>query len=421
MYPLILLYLVLTIIRPQDYMPALAGLPLLSGVMAGALGLWLLNRQKRLEAPQYLLLLLFTLTTAASVAVNNGFTEGWDELRTFAPALIAFTILANAVDRPERASAVMQVFAACTTVLAVHGILQAKHHIGWTGVPLSEDNRIQYIGIFQDPNDLGLLFVSVIPMAAYLSTRGGLQRLIWLACTTLMLYGVYLTKSRGAMLALAAIVGVYTWRKRGMVLAGTLGLACLVVMKLLSPRMQELNADESSAFGRVDAWYTGLHLFLEHPLLGVGTNNFTEYNDLTAHNSFVLVIAENGFVGYVLWLAFVCYGLWMSLTLVRYEPDAAVLADADQAAAWRRERARGMTMLLAQVGFVAAAFFLSRSYIIVLYLLEALVLGQYLVARQSFPGLPQFSLKRDLLRWPILAAASIVVMFVLVRVLLGTA
>jgi thiosulfate reductase cytochrome b subunit len=135
----------------------------------------------------------------------------------------------------------------------------------------------------------------------------------------------------------------------------------------------------------------------------------------------VLVIAENGFVGYVLWLAFVCYGLWMSLTLVRYEPDAAVLADADQAAAWRRERARGMTMLLAQVGFVAAAFFLSRSYIIVLYLLEALVLGQYLVARQSFPGLPQFSLKRDLLRWPILAAASIVVMFVLVRVLLGTA
>lgn len=421
MFPLILVYLVLTVIRPQDYVPALNGTMLLPLALGAATLLWLFGGTKRFDQPQYPLLVAFLLAGVMSRAFNDGMAAGLDQLQAFAPTLVAFVVLANAVDRPQRVRTTMTVLVLSTVVLAIHGVLQSRHGVTWTGVPLSVDNRIQYVGIFQDPNDLGLLFVSVMPMALYLSGAGGLRRLFWLACAVLLVYGVYLTKSRGTMLALAAIFGVYVWHRRGLLPAGVLGFAALVVLKLLSPRMEELGADEESAFGRVDAWYTGLHLLLEHPLFGVGVGNFTDYNYLTAHNSFVLAMAETGIVGYVPWLAFLCYGMWMALTVVRHRPDPERLAaDATAALDWRRDHAVGLALLLMQVGFLAAAFFLSRSYIVLLYLLQALVVGYYTDVQERFPDLPRFALSRDLLRWPLLAVASIMVMFVVVRVLLAT-
>ncbi len=422
MFVLICLYLLMIIVRPQDFMPLLTGIPIMPALMILALLSWMLSPRKNLDAPQYLLLTLFVLVTSASILATGWVGGARQQLLDFAPVLVAFVVLANALDSERRIRIVMMLLVLCGALLAWHGIYQLSHGgIGWTGAGLSEDRRIQYVGIFHDPNDLGLLFVMVLPMAVYLMRRVGAHfpgRLLWLACACLLVYGVYLTKSRGAMLAMAAMFGVYVWRKRGALLAMVLGVFALGVLRVVSPRMNELNPDESSAFGRVDAWYEGLHMFMSHPLLGVGTNNFTDYNNLTAHNSFVLVMAETGFIGYVLWLAFVCYGLWMALSLVRFQPDAEWLSGDDQAPLrWQQLHALGMTMLLSQTGFIAAAFFLSRSYVPILYFLEAIVLASYVCARAQVPGLPHFELRRDLMRWPLLAAASIVALYVLVRLL----
>ncbi len=70
----------------------------------------------------------------------------------------------------------MAVIVMCSVVLAVHGIEQARSGIGWTGVPIGEDGRIQYVGIFNDPNDLGLLFVAALPMSVLLSRAWRLFR-----------------------------------------------------------------------------------------------------------------------------------------------------------------------------------------------------------------------------------------------------
>ena len=54
--------------------------------------------------------------------------------------------------------------------------------------------------------------------------RGGfLRRLWWLAAAALLLYGVYLTNSRGAMLAVLVVGGIFVWQRRGMFTAGVLG------------------------------------------------------------------------------------------------------------------------------------------------------------------------------------------------------
>lgn len=415
-----LLYLVMTIIRPQEYLPALAGVPLMPVVLVSAFALWLLSRDKPFWAPPLPLIVAFLVAIMLSM-VASGWTGGAiDRLNLFGPEVVAFLVLASAATTARRITLLMAVFVLCATVLALHGVQQAQLGVGWTGTPLAQDGRIQYLGIFNDPNDLGLLFVSTFPMAEYLRRRSGLLlKPLWLACVALLCYGVYLTDSRGSLLAMVALVGAYIWKRHGVIAATLLGGAGLMALMALPSRLQELDVSESSALGRVDAWYEGLQMFLANPLLGVGTNNFVEYHYLTAHNSFILVLAETGFVGYLVWIAFVGYCFRMLLAALR--PGAG--PDPEQAApealaAWAVDRRLAAVLLLSLFGFFAAAFFLSRSYVLLLYLLAAAAVGHYVGMKRRYPALPDFSLARDWLLWPLLAAASIAFFFVLVRVLL---
>lgn len=416
----ILVYIVLVIVRPQEY-PALVdlGLPLLSGALVTATLAWLINGRKTFAQPQYLLLFAFFVVTVISIAANGWVGGALEQATEFAPTVIAFVLLANALTTHRRMIATMQVFVLCACVLALHGAYQVRDGIGWTGMPLvQDDGRIQYIGIFSDPNDLGLLFVSVLPMAFHLARRGGLlglARLVWLAGAGLLVYGVYLTNSRGAMLAVAAMLGVWLWLRRGIVTAVVVAGGGLALMQMLPSRLQELDASEESAAGRVDAWYQGLQMFQSKPVFGVGAHNFTEFNYLTAHNSFVLVLAETGFIGYTIWLAFVGYCFWMMFTLCRSPMKT---ADPASNEAWGVEREFGVTLLLSLCGFFAAAFFLSRSYVIVLYLLAAMVVAEYTMARARFPDLPEFRVGQDFWRWLIISTTTIALLYVIVKALL---
>lgn len=422
MFFFMLLYLVLVLVRPQDY-PEYAdlGIPLLPITLALAFLCWLPKPDKQLSAPQYLLVPAFLVAQMLSHLFNGWVGGAQVQLGTFGPAVLAFFVLGHLSMEPKRLRRLLVAFVLCSLVLVAHGVEQAELGIGWTGVGLSQETRIQYVGIFNDPNDLGLLFVTVLPMALFLSRGGGLmglRRLFWWGAAAALAYGVYLTHSRGAMLALVSVVAVWVWRRRGPVTAGLLGAGMIGVLMMLPSRLSELDAGESSAAGRVDAWYSGLEMFLQSPLFGIGPGLFADNNaNLTAHNSFVLVMAEMGLVGYTIWLAFVGYGLRMTLAVLRN----AAPADAAALPAWKAERSLALTLLLAQAGFLAAAFFLSRSYVILLYLLAGLVVGWYTGARSRWDGLPRFELSRDLVRWPAIAVASIVAFYIVVKILLVTA
>jgi putative inorganic carbon (HCO3(-)) transporter len=421
MFILSLLYLACTIIRPQDYLPSLADVPLLPVILILAFVAWIFSGKKTFAAPQFLILPAFLATVMVSEITNHWLGGALEQLKLFGPVVVAFVVLATAlIQNRQRITLTFAVFGLCAMVLALHGVEQARNGVGWTGMTLGEDGRIRYVGIFNDPNDLGLLFVAVLPMTVYLSAHGKfLRRVFWLGGAALLLYGVYLTNSRGALLAVLVIGGVYVWYRRGMVTAGVLGVVGLAVMKMLSSRMSELDADESSAAGRVDAWYEGMHMFMSQPLFGVGAGNFTDHNNLTAHNSFVLVLAETGFIGFTLWMAFIGYCFWMMVAVLRFKPMA-LEESAVQLLDWSVERELAMTLLLSLCGMFAAAFFLSRSYNFVLYLVMAVVVGYYVGARKRFPGLRTFSLLEAWWRWVLVSIAGIVALFVTVMVLLHT-
>lgn len=497
MFPAMTVYLLLVLIRPQDY-PALMdslAYPLQPIALLIAAGFWMLAPRKDFGAPQFLLLLCFFCVLMVSHVFNGWIGGALEQLEKFAPVVLAFVVFTHALDSRERIRKAMALLVVCASVLAVHGIEQEQIGVGWTGVGLSQGTRIQYVGIFNDPNDLGMLFVTCIPMAFWLGSRGGLmglRKLWWWTLGAVLLYGVYLTDSRGSLLGVLAMLGVYVWQTRGVFIAGIGGMFAFAAMLALPSRLQELDASEASAHGRIESWYEGLLMFRGDPLFGIGPDMYSDVYHLTAHNSFVLVLAETGIVGFTLWIAFIGYGFRMmwagsrpaddqfdgeyadddaawtgvgagasraaeaqiepgwqeaqaaaagvsvgavdaqvqggALSLVEIAPRSAdegddewdqdAVVDEADAAERAEGRAMSLTLLLSLVGFYMTAFFLSRSYVVVLYLVSALVLAHYLELRRRDPELPDFALGRDALMWPMLSVSCVVGLYVLVKVLL---
>src|ERR1039457_1336246 len=115
-------------------------------------------------------------------------------------------------------------------------------------------------------------------------------------------------------------------------------------------------------------------MYRSNPILGVGFRNFTEHHDLTAHNSFVLCFAELGAVGYFFWLALLIVAI-LQLEQVRQCKDDGRGGDV------LRRQAR--VLIPSFAGMLAAAFFLSRSYNPVLFLLVGLAFALYEIAGQG--------------------------------------
>ena len=414
-FALTLLYVALVYLRPQEYVPDLQGIPILAMLMAIAAAAWLPQRDKLLATPQHRLLPVYVVVLMVSIAVNGWLGGVMKALGDMGPELVLFFLVSTSVVTVPRHRKFVATVGAATTVLAIHGIDQSAKGIGWSGAELSQGTRITYLGIFNDPNDLGLAFVVAVPMVAYCVTnaRNMFARLAWVAALGTIYYGIYLTNSRGAMLAAMAQAFVFLSQRYGKVAAALGALAGAAGLSMLPSRLSELDADEHSAAGRVDAWYIGLQLFFYRPLFGVGFGMFGEHHNLTAHNSMVMVFAESGFAGYYPWLAFMALSFYMVWRAAR-----APVAAGPDAALHESYRRVALAYCYALFGYFIAAFFLSRVYNPVPYILCGLCVGAYEGYRRAGGALPRLYFKPYALRIFLGAVGSILFFWVLVKVLL---
>ena len=228
------------------------------------------------------------------------------------------------------------------------------------------------MALFNDPNDLGLALV--LPVPFLLDRLLNRKYLVAALCLPFLLYALYLTNSRGAPLALMASVFVYfvlRFRsKKGVVI----GLALSAILILFGPsRMAQLSGGDDSAYGRVEAWYEGFQMFKSSPVFGVGKGMFTDFNNLTAHNSYMLVLAELGFVGSIFFLGLFFYPLrWAKKNLLK-ESDSLE---------GKLDRCFLSATFGSLAGLMTAMFFLSRAYILLPFMLIAFLT----VLINCFPG-----------------------------------
>ncbi len=438
-YFYLLAYIVILYLRPQEYVPALLESPIVPVSLLFAATVWMIGQPRSFEASQHRLIIGLLFAMFMSVLMTGWLTGAMNVLTEFIPTLLLFYIAATSVNSLARFREMGIVLTLVSVVIAYHGIDQvgSEKGIGWTGAQMIE-GRITYVGFLNDPNDLSMAFLMTLPFALYLAkiSRYVVLRLSWLAAAGAILYAIYLCNSRGSLLAIAAMLFVYGVRNHGWLRSVVVVPLLLVPLLLLAPsRINEISVDEDSAAGRVDAWYEGFELFRSHPIFGVGKGLFVEHNTLTAHNSFVLAIAELGVFGYFFWLSILLVsGLMLYRILVSAEPmesDAAAPAGrpaAETSASpstavarlqWSDLQLAASTLAYSLIGSLVAAFFLSRSYVVILYLLIALIVAVYQMTRIRWPAFAAVRAGDMVGRLIALELGSIVVLWLVTRVLLS--
>ncbi|MFK7829095.1 MAG: O-antigen ligase family protein [Congregibacter sp.] len=221
-----------------------------------------------------------------------------------------------------------------------------------------------WIGVFQDPNDLGLLLVCFTPLALAkaLFIRSNVSvKLCWMVILGILVYTIYLTNSRGTFVALMASVAAFFIIKHrsmiGLILASAAGF---LLITFGPSRLGSITSGDSAAMERVYAWILALELFAMYPFFGIGARHWGDVHGRVTHNSYVLAFVENGFAGYVCYLAVFLVGLYVAVSVAFKETD-------------HRNQITLTALAACLAGCMASIFFISRTYILVPYLITSIV------------------------------------------------
>lgn len=224
--------------------------------------------------------------------------------------------------------------------------LRASGKVGAGGQSVGEARSGGPIG---GPVEYGQILLMLFPLAAvrFRTESSRKWRALALVSAALILAALALTYSRGCLLAGIAVFGMMAWMRvlrPRQVLFAVLGIALIIV--LLAPtvatRMMTLEringlfsntlsgdrAPDSSVVHRYVLDLASWHVFLDHPILGVGPGQFAKHyssnyvnriglmeqtKNYLAHNLYFEKLAETGLIGSVCFLsilAAILYKLW---------------------------------------------------------------------------------------------------------------
>jgi len=172
--------------------------------------------------------------------------------------------------------------------------------------------------MYENHNDYSFIIVQTLPFYfIYWRTETGfLRRLLLLAATLGSVMGIFMSLSRGGMMALvleAGLIVLFTMTRRQQWIL--LPLVCLVGAGAISYQYVKRAQNQGDSYTAEDAessrwelWQAGGNMIKTHPFLGVGSRSFgenaTSYGEIShdnlgknAHNTFIEAAATTGLIG----------------------------------------------------------------------------------------------------------------------------
>jgi O-Antigen ligase len=290
--------------------------------------------------------------------------------------------------------------------------------------------RVRGQNFINDPNDFGQLVVCVIPlMFIFWRSKRMLQNIAFVLLPVgALLFGTFLTHSRGALVALMAMSVVAARRRIGTLPALLVAAGLFVAaMALQFTGGRDVSAEAGS--DRTALWGETLQLLKSHPVFGVGAGSLPDQLGHTAHNSILVCAGELGLFGLYFWALFllptVRDALVVASPLKMSEPMVAVPEEqslpqpfgqveiVDKAEINLRRR----LVVLSLTGFLVAGLFLSRAFVMTFFLLGGLAEVVFEMALRQGMVAPRLRLPRVLPFAGGLAIVLVILMYVTVRVL----
>jgi O-antigen ligase len=229
------------------------------------------------------------------------------------------------------------------------------------------------------------------------------------------------------MLALMVVAIVASRRRIGTVPALLLGavlFAAASALQFTGGRDSSVGAGED----RTALWGESMQLLKSHPLFGVGFGNLGDYLGLTAHNSILVCAAELGLFGLCFW----CLFLFPTVKDALATASPAEVSEAKPIAPKQEllpylagkietiDKAEinslGRLMVLSLTGYLVTGWFLSRAFVMTLYLMGGMVEVIFEMALQRGMIAPRWPMARVVRYSGGLAVVLLVVMYITLRV-----
>jgi hypothetical protein len=238
--------------------------------------------------------------------------------------------------------------------------------VGMFGTYSIED-RVRYRGELHDPNELSMT-ICIGGLAFLIAFAVRKRNMRWMIGATmgvvLIFWTVVLSQSRGGLVVFAAVPGVYFVKRYGV---SGLAIAVVAALPLLAMGGRSGQSADVSTMLRYEAWAAGLEMFGRDPLFGVGHRMFGENHFMTAHNTYVLAMAELGLIGLFLLVTMLYLSVKILWTGVR---------ELDQVPGAEVARTWGLALLSSFAGMIFQINTLSFAYHTVLWIFLGLA-GAY--------------------------------------------
>jgi O-antigen ligase len=328
-------------------------------------------------------LALFVGWAALSLTWAESSSVGGTPLMRYALNLILFLIVYTAVRTSRQALWVVGAYVIGAGLAAGYGVLNPPGD-----VPYYDVSRVA--GTIGDPNELAAVLVGGTVLAAALAVvlkRSPLVRLACAGASLLCIVGIFLTLSRGGLVALlfalgASIVVGGRWRTMALLLSVVIGFSGFIYFGYYASHDAAARVTKvEGGTGRTDIWTVGWRMVEAHPVRGVGVGNFQTSSihyllapggiqrdefivdtPKVAHNTYLHVLAELGVVGLTLFLAIISFAL---LCVLRAARAFGRLGDL-------KMELMSRALLVALFGVLAADFFISGMFSKQLWLLLGL-------------------------------------------------
>lgn len=241
--------------------------------------------------------------------------------------------------------------------------------------------RASGFGWFENPNDLSLILVSVIPLAILMAnlSKKFLIKLFFLIIAGIFSYNILFSGSRGGLLGLMTVgfSSLFFAEKlpklsRFVLVVLLIGaIAGIGITSVLnrSDHVTGLRGDDS-AENRIVQWKAGMRMIADRPLFGVGRGEFEstvrEYGGvggLSPHNTIIQVFAETGIPAGIFFLLFSIFPL---KTLWKKFKNTDQLGDSTISLIYRY-------LWISLLGFWICAFFGNRYQEYILFVIIALI------------------------------------------------
>ncbi len=249
---------------------------------------WIANRKDEgfKTSPMDVPLFIFISAMLLCLILNSpDFSIALEGFRAIVQYMLWYFVVIQILRGEKNAKTVTTFFVIVVGLLALHGIYQyiigVEMPAGW--VDQNEAGvRTRVYSIFTSPNVFGSLLTLALPMAISLAVINENKRgkAIFTLIALCMMASLVFTSSRGAWIGFALAIGIYVLLKDKRLIIPCIIGAVLVVVAVpsvgnrISYMLSPEYIESSLKGGRLVRWLTGLEIFANNPVFGVGLGHF---------------------------------------------------------------------------------------------------------------------------------------------------